>query len=213
MKKKVLIALIGSLFLMTSCMTPKPMVIEKEGRSIAQLGGIKFAVPEGFAVVGTEDKHATDKQKEKLVIMAAFEKKFSTVIVFSMQTTIDNYAYDTVDMREIYPQAVIHDPDPLVKAFKLDKSRKIPYKAAAYPSYQPIYKKSDPEQELVCKSFTGYYHSGNKTRYRIDIFRNYVTDVSVTGKDQFDLSALQKEELKEFHAYSLNLIKTNLSYE
>jgi hypothetical protein len=212
MKKKILIALIGPLFLMISCLAPKPTVIEEGGQTAAQLGGIKFVVPEGFSVVGTEGKHATDKQKEKLVLMAAFDKKFSTVIMFSMQQTIGDYTFDTVDMKEIYPNAVIYNPDPLVKKFDLDKSRKIPYKAASYPSYQPIYKKTDPKQKLVCKSFTGYYHSGTKTRYRIDIYQNYIGEVSVTGKDQFKLTSAQEKELKEFHAFSLNIIKTNLSY-
>ena len=212
MKKKTIITLIVPLLMLIACLAPKPMVVEEGDQTVAQLGDIKFAVPPGFSVVATEGKHSTDKQSEKLVLMAAFEKKFSTVIMFSMQQTIGDYAFDTVDLQALYPQAEIFDPDPKVKNFALDKSRKIPYKAAAYPSHQPIYKKTAPEQKLVCKSFTGYYHSGVKVRYRIDIYRNYVGEVTVTGKDKFELTDTQKEELTEFHAYSLNLIKSNISY-
>jgi len=81
MNKKTITPVITPLLMLIACLAPKPMVVEEGDQTFAQLGDIKLAVPPGFSVVAISVKKYTDKQTEKVVLMAAFEKKFSTDIM------------------------------------------------------------------------------------------------------------------------------------
>lgn len=211
MKWKYFPVLLCGIFLLSGCFATQPVLVTEGGKTFVQWGSARFAVPPGFEVLDHVDNVAAGDMTESMVIMAQAGEELYTVIVFSRQKAKRNHEFLKVDLTKIYPEAFFYDDD-----------LEFLYNAATYIAQMPMSRELYLERPMS-KVLTGYKYTGNRTRYRFDVYQNFKdedpyqlccgrTDTKQDKADHLKSMQGQKAEVEAFRAYALDMIQNNINW-